>query len=102
MRSDPTFTTSGRAVHLEQLGQKWHEEARRQIPGRDRAAERAASGTFDVDMDPLVDPGCLGEPIDATLIDDEPIAAAKVDARRVEEDVGGVESSAQAFGPPAT
>ena len=44
----------------------------------DGAAERSGGRALDVDVDPLVVAGGLGERVDAVLLDGQPVAGAEV------------------------
>ena len=66
-------------------------ERQRQVAVGDRAAERAGLGAFDVDVDPLVIAGGLGELVDLVLGDLDVRAVAEMLADQALELVGAVD-----------
>src|SRR4051794_35677195 len=59
----------------------------------DGAAERAGRSALDVDVDPLVVTGGVGEPIHAVLVDLQPVAAAELLTGQVGEGVEVVQDA---------
>ena len=55
----------------------------RQVPVRDRRAERAVGGALRVDVDPLVVVGCVGERVDALLGHLEPVRRPELLAHQI-------------------
>ena len=56
---------------------------------RDRAAERCLCGSFRVEVDELVVKRCVGEGLDAVLVDLEPVAGDRVVADQLVDGVVG-------------
>src|SRR5438105_4321572 len=60
------------------LGHEHRQHREREVPVRDRAAERALRGGFGIDVNPLVVSRRLGEEVDLALVDSVPRARAQV------------------------
>ena len=77
------------AAHFDELGQEQIDEAHGEVTMNDRAAERTVRSALDIDMDPLVITGNIGEPVHPVLVDPDPVrwAEARADQR---EQVGGL------------
>jgi hypothetical protein len=64
-------------MNLQKLIEQSRDEGQREVPMRDRPAERAGRGAFGVDVDPLVVTGCVGELVDLLLGDLVPTTRSK-------------------------
>ena len=88
---DAVVELGARRLQAEDLGAEPRDQGQGEVAVRDGAAERTGRGLLDVDVDPLVVTGRLGELVDPLLGDLHPLAGAELLAGRLGQLVEGGE-----------